>query len=348
MSDYALAGALQQVQLIAIKDLKGMRVHKRLLEAYMKGEPVPELVVRLSKEHDDRRPSPAWLLDWEETLIPVERVVAYWSRVLAPAETQYSTTEWEALATKESLVRFQPFIEGERVLLVTDHTALTWAKTYENAAAWWLVFAAYPQLIIVHQPGRTHSKVDPLSRLPRIPLYISPARDDLPSPAASTEHEDLQSTREAFIKEHKYAVESKTVTMHRKAKRLSRAPATHKEPDPTRSSEAENRIVSDSTAKAPTAIHVHIDLETIERFAKGYLEDKDFALVLRRTQEERLQDQKYHAYRLAENGLMYFEDADGNVRLCVPSSKRSTLIREVHDLAHETAHAGWERTLASL
>jgi hypothetical protein len=56
-----------------------MRVHKRLLEAHTKGEPVPELVTRLSKEHDNQRPLPAWLLDWEETLIPVERVVAYWS-----------------------------------------------------------------------------------------------------------------------------------------------------------------------------------------------------------------------------------------------------------------------------
>ena len=65
---------MQQVQLIAIKDLKGTRVHKRLLEADTKGEPVPELVVRLSKEHDNRRPSPAWLLDWEETLIPVDGV----------------------------------------------------------------------------------------------------------------------------------------------------------------------------------------------------------------------------------------------------------------------------------
>ena len=52
-SDYTIAGALQQVQLIAIKDLKGTRVYKRLLEAHTKGEPVPELVARLSKEHDD-------------------------------------------------------------------------------------------------------------------------------------------------------------------------------------------------------------------------------------------------------------------------------------------------------
>ena len=45
---------------------------------------------------------------------------------------------------------------------------------------------------------------------------------------------------------------------------------------------------------------------------------------------------------------MYFEDANSNIRLCVPSSKWSSLIQEVHDLAHETTHAGWECTLASL
>ena len=239
-------------------------------------------------------------------------------------------TEREALAAKESLIHFQPFIEGERVLLVTDHAALTWAKTYENAnrrlVAWGLVFAAYPQLIIVHRPGRTHSNVDPLSRLPCIPQYISPARDDLPSPATSTEREDLQSTWEAFIKEREYAVESKTVTTRRKAKWLSGVPATHKEPDHIGSSEAENREVSDSTVNVPMTIHIHVDLGTVERFAKGYLEDKDFALVLQRMQEERLQDQKYRAYHLAENGLMYFKDADGNVRLCIPSSECSTLI----------------------
>jgi hypothetical protein len=84
--------------------------------------------------------------------------VAYWSRVLASAETRYSVTEQEALAAKESLIHFQPFIEGERILLVTDHSALTWAKTYENAnrrlAAWGLVFAAFPEMIIIHRPGQ--------------------------------------------------------------------------------------------------------------------------------------------------------------------------------------------------
>ena len=236
---------------------------------------------------------PAWHLNWEETLIPVKRVVAYWSQVLAPAETWYSMTEREVLAAKESLVRFQPFIEGERVLLVMDHAALTWAKTYKNAnrrlAAWGLVFAAYPQLVIV-QPGRIHSNVDPLSRLPRIPQYISPARNNLPSPTASTEHEDLQAMWETFIKEHEFTVESKTITARCKTKWLAGALLAPREPNSAESSKTEEKDISDPTTGALATIHVHVDLETVARFAKGYLEDKDFALVLQRMQEERLQD----------------------------------------------------------
>jgi len=204
-SEYAITGALQQVQYIAIKDLKGTRAYKRLQEAHRKGEKVPDLITRLSKEFDDKRPILNWESNWEGTKVPVERVVAYWSRVLHTAETRYSAMEREALAAKEALVRFQPLIEGERVLLVTDHLALTWAKTYENAnrrlAAWGLVFAAFPKMLIIHRPGRAHSNVDPLSRLPRVPGFVSPAREDLLSPMLSTEHEELQSLWHHFIKE---------------------------------------------------------------------------------------------------------------------------------------------------
>jgi hypothetical protein len=42
--DYGLAGILQQVQSIKIWDLKGTRLHERLLKAYQVGEPVPSFV----------------------------------------------------------------------------------------------------------------------------------------------------------------------------------------------------------------------------------------------------------------------------------------------------------------
>jgi len=45
-SDYTIAGALQQVQYIAIKDLKGTWTYKRLHEAYKKNEKIPDTAWR--------------------------------------------------------------------------------------------------------------------------------------------------------------------------------------------------------------------------------------------------------------------------------------------------------------
>jgi hypothetical protein len=52
--------------------------------------------------------------------------------VLKSAERNYSSTEREALALKEGLIKFQPYIKGETILAVTDHAALTWSKTFQN------------------------------------------------------------------------------------------------------------------------------------------------------------------------------------------------------------------------
>jgi hypothetical protein len=52
-------------------------------------------------------------------------------RVLKPAERNYSPTEREALALKEGLIKFQPFLEGASVTAITDHAALTWSRTFQ-------------------------------------------------------------------------------------------------------------------------------------------------------------------------------------------------------------------------
>ena len=343
-SDYAIAGVLQQIQYIAIKDLQGTRIYKRMQEAYNKKEPVPETNTRLSKEYDDRHPIPEWSPNWEETQVPVEHVVVYWSHVLLPAETRYSAMEHEALAAKESLVCFQPFIEGERVLLVTDHATLAWAKMYENAnrrlATWGLMFAAFPDMVIIHRPGRVHSNVDPLSRLPRIPTFISPARDDLPDPTLTTEHDELQKAWHVFIKERELAVGAYMVVTHlgRRCKK-GKDKALPSEESPAR---------AEPSAMKEHSLHIHADAETIQCFAKGYKSDRGFTSILNCTLNKPPDERKFRAYWIADNGLLYFEDADARVHLCVPSTEREALLKEVHDSAHESAHTGWERTLAML
>ena len=130
-SDIALAGALQQVQPMKVIDLKGTKAYECLKSAYEKGEPVPRLVNKLGAEEVAK-----FQRDWKETLdqseVLVERVITYWSRVCKGPEMRYSATEREALAAKEALVKFMPFIEGEDITLIMDHMALKWPRTFEN------------------------------------------------------------------------------------------------------------------------------------------------------------------------------------------------------------------------
>ena len=182
-ADMALGACLQQIQLIAVKDLTGTPVYEWLHKAWESRLPVPTLYRSFTADTKEKDSEDHWGETFDETIVHVERVIAYWSRSLKTAECNYSTTEREALGAKEALVKFQPFIEGEMITLIMDHAALQWARVYGNAnrrlAAWGAMFAAYPGLKIVHQPGRVHSNVDLLSRLPRILQHHSPMRDDV-------------------------------------------------------------------------------------------------------------------------------------------------------------------------
>jgi hypothetical protein len=105
---------------------------------------------------------------------------------------------------------------------------------------------------------------------------------------------------------------------------------------------------SSETAHTPSRLHIYANEETIEHFKEGYRADKNFSAIVARTREEKVENDKYRMYRLSSNGLLHFKDADHRIRLCVPLSERISLIKEVHDPAHESAHVGWGRTLTNL
>lgn len=54
------------------------------------------------------------------------------SRLFKQAGSNYSTTEKEGLALKVALVKFQPILEGEYLMAITDHCALTCSTIYQN------------------------------------------------------------------------------------------------------------------------------------------------------------------------------------------------------------------------
>ena len=152
--DFGLAAILQQVQRIQLKDLKGMKAYKHCEKAFEAEQPILSLVVQITKLDNDVPQNGNWGKTLDETWVYIERVIAYWSRVLKPAEWNYSPMEREALALKEGLIKFQPYVEGEVILAITNHAALTWSKTFQNVnrrlLTWGTVFAAYLKLQIVH------------------------------------------------------------------------------------------------------------------------------------------------------------------------------------------------------
>jgi len=152
--DFGLATILQQVQRIQLKNLKRTKAYKQCDKVFKAKQPIPSLIVQITKLDNDVPENGSWAENVDGTWVHIERVIAYWSRVLKLVEQNYSPTEREALALKAGLIKFQPYIEGETILAVTDHAALTWSKTFQNVhrrlLTWGTVFAAYPKLQIVH------------------------------------------------------------------------------------------------------------------------------------------------------------------------------------------------------
>jgi hypothetical protein len=91
-----------------------------------------------------------------------------------------------------------------------------------------------------------------------------------------------------------------------------------------------------------------VDPELIAQFVQGYKTDSYFRKLY--VDEIHSTDKLLTPSRFQKgsNGLLYFQDADWNARLCVPSSLVPYVLKLVHDSAVESAHAGPRRFLARM
>jgi len=260
----------------------------------------------------------------------------YWSRLLKSAEKNYSPTEKEALALKDALVKFQPIIEGESITTITDHSALTWSKTYQGVnqrlMTWGLTFATYPKLKIVHRAGRIHPNVDPISRLRRrIPFFNQPASND-PSVDLSQER-DIN-----FYGRMRRKFKTRATALF-----LAIHPPTPLEINIPLPNNVASMALSYHTA-GRVETHLHIGPEEIKVLQDEYIDDPYFFDIL----TELSKTNTHKNFHLSSDKLILFQDSSGRYCLCIPKSMTTGIIGETHNAIMGTAHAGYERTYAHI
>ena len=102
-----------------------------------------------------------------------ERVIAYWSRQLKPAERKYSTIEREILAAVSAIKDFYPYLYRHPFTLMTDHNPLTSLKNLKDFGGRltrWSLFLQQFDFQFQYKRGASHTNADSLSHCPPVPV----------------------------------------------------------------------------------------------------------------------------------------------------------------------------------
>lgn len=103
-----------------------------------------------------------------------ERVIAYESRKLAPAERNYLVHEKELLSIVHAFKLWRHYLQGRlRFTVVTDNWAVKWIQTQPQLTqrqARWLELMQNYDFEVIHRPGATNVVADALSRRPDLAL----------------------------------------------------------------------------------------------------------------------------------------------------------------------------------
>ena len=118
------------------------------------------------------------------------KLIAFYSRKLQPAQRQYTTTERELLSIVKTLKEFKNILLGQQIVVYTDHKNLTYKNfNMERVMRWQLLIEEFGPTI-KYIKGPKNIVADTLSRLNLVSLPSDSQdmvdcygldKDDLPS-----------------------------------------------------------------------------------------------------------------------------------------------------------------------
>lgn len=122
--------------------------------------------------------------------------IAYASRTLNKAETNYSTTEKECLAIVFGTKTFRPYLYGYKFTIITDHRPLKWLFNCKDPGSrlvrWRLKLEEFDYKI-EYKKGKINSNADALSRFP-----VNPIQHEINDSVPSTSEQNVQNSPPMF------------------------------------------------------------------------------------------------------------------------------------------------------
>ena len=98
-----------------------------------------------------------------------ERVIAFGSYSLTPAQRRYCTMRKELLAVIRFTRQFRHYLLGRNFIVPTDRNRLTWLMSFKNIEGQlthWMEELSQFDMSVMHRAGKLHANADALSRIP--------------------------------------------------------------------------------------------------------------------------------------------------------------------------------------